>query len=90
MYDIRNICIRTFCTNFTAFLNLMKTSNTYKLKQLSHFLFYAMFIKRNIGIQLLAQMHINCNALHYVPAIQTTLVFTAKRVAGWPNKRVFL
>ena len=77
VYDIRNICIRTFCTNFTAFLNLMKTSNTYKQYYHNSILSHS-------------QMHINCNALHYVPAIQTTLLFTAKRVAGWPNKRVFL
>ena len=45
--DIRNtyICDYTLYTNFTTFLDLMRTSNTYKLKQLSQVLFYAMSIK---------------------------------------------
>ena len=67
--DIRNIYIRdyTLCTNFGPFLDLMITSNTYKLKQLSQFLFYALPIKKKVDIKLLAQMHTNRNALHYGP-----------------------
>ena len=43
--DIRNTYIRdyTLYTNFATFLNLMRTSYTYKLKQQA--LFYSMFIK---------------------------------------------
>ena len=46
--DIRNTYIRDYklYTTFATFLDLMKTSNTYKLKQLSQFLFYAMSIKK--------------------------------------------
>ena len=46
--DIRNTYIRDYTsyTNFATFLDLMQTSNTYKLKQLSQFLFCAMSMKK--------------------------------------------
>ena len=68
---IRNTSIRdyTLYTNFSTSSDLLKTSNTYKLKQLSQFLLNVISVKKNIAIKLLAEMRINCNALHYGPMV---------------------
>ena len=64
MNDIRNkyTYIRDY-TNFATFLNLMKTSNTYKLKQLLQFLFYAMSIKYKYWNKINSTNAHYCNAL---------------------------